>query len=107
MARAGAVTLADCQRQGRIMLEVGCTKCPRYSRHRLDKLIATHGPNCGLPSLVKSSPGTARSGRSRRATIAAARCLQWTSAMNQREQPTASDLQGAKADTVAFGNKAH
>ena len=53
MPCVGAVTLADYQRQGCIMLEVGCTKCPRHSRHRLDELIAMHGPNCGLPSLAK------------------------------------------------------
>jgi hypothetical protein len=35
------------------MLEVGCTKCPRYSRYQLNKLIAMHGPNCGLPNLIK------------------------------------------------------
>lgn len=52
MQDAGAVTLADCHRQGRIMIEIGCVKCPRYGGHRLDKLIAICGPYYSLEQLA-------------------------------------------------------
>jgi hypothetical protein len=38
-ARRYKITLGDCHRQGRIMIEIGRVKCPRYGRYRLDKLL--------------------------------------------------------------------
>ena len=52
MPDAGAVTLGDCHRQGRIMIEIGCVKCPRYGGHRLDRLIALCGPYYSLEQLA-------------------------------------------------------
>ncbi len=51
MLHSGATTLDDCRRRGRTMLEIGCVKCPRYSCHRLDKLIAMCGPYYSLEQL--------------------------------------------------------
>jgi hypothetical protein len=46
-----AVTLGDLA--GRIeRLEVRCTRCDRAGRVRLDKLIAEHGTDMGLPDLA-------------------------------------------------------
>ncbi len=51
MPDAGGITLGYCRRQGRIMIEIGCLKCPRYSCHLLDKLIAMCGPYYSLEQL--------------------------------------------------------
>jgi hypothetical protein len=52
MLDAGAITLGDCARQGRSTIAIDCVKCPRYGRHRLDKLLAMHGPYYSLPQLA-------------------------------------------------------
>jgi hypothetical protein len=69
MSGAGAVTLGDLHRQGRLMIEIGCVKCPRYGSHRLDKLLAL----CG--SWRRSCRGTVPSAEPRRSTIRVARIV--------------------------------
>jgi hypothetical protein len=52
MPDAGAITLGDCHRQGRIMIEITCNTCWRYRRIGLDKLIYMHGADCDLSSVA-------------------------------------------------------
>ena len=52
MLHSAATTLDDCRRRGRNVLEIGCVKCPRYSRHCLDELIAMCGPYYRLDQLA-------------------------------------------------------
>ena len=50
MSTSGAVTLGDIA--GRfLMLEVGCTRCERYGRLRVDRLIQHYGRGAKLPDL--------------------------------------------------------
>jgi hypothetical protein len=52
MPDAAAITLGDCHRQGRIMIEITCKTCWRYRRVALDILIYMHGADCDLPSVA-------------------------------------------------------
>src|SRR4051812_10988571 len=50
MSSSGAVSLGDIA--GKVtMLEIECTKCDRYGRYRVDRLIERHSANLGLPYL--------------------------------------------------------
>lgn len=51
MPVAGTYTLDDRVKAGIAMLEVDCTKCDRYGRRRVDRLIAGYGPDGSLPEL--------------------------------------------------------
>jgi hypothetical protein len=35
------------------VLTVACSRCDRAARYRLDRLIARHGPACGIPDVLR------------------------------------------------------
>ena len=35
------------------VVTVGCSRCDRAARYRLDRLIARHGPACGIPDVLR------------------------------------------------------
>jgi hypothetical protein len=35
------------------VLRVACSRCDRAARYRLDRLIARHGPACGIPDVLR------------------------------------------------------
>ena len=38
------------------VVTVGCSRCDRAARYRLDRLIARHGPACGIPDVLRRCP---------------------------------------------------
>ena len=50
MSPSGAITLG--RLRGKLsMLEIACSRCDRAGRLRLDRLLAQHGADIGLPDL--------------------------------------------------------
>jgi hypothetical protein len=47
----GSITLADVAERTAVLI-VGCSKCERAGRYRLDTLIARHGSDFGIPTLL-------------------------------------------------------
>jgi hypothetical protein len=35
------------------VVTVACSRCDRAARYRLDRLIARHGPACGIPDVLR------------------------------------------------------
>jgi thymidine kinase len=56
MSSSGAVTLGDIADKI-TMLEVSCSRCGRYGRLRVARLIERHGQNAKLPALRLGSLG--------------------------------------------------
>lgn len=56
MSSSGSITLGDLV--GKLdMLEVACRRCDRHGRLSLERLIAEHGADMGLPDLWKPLAG--------------------------------------------------
>jgi hypothetical protein len=48
----GSITLEQVA-QHTAVLVVGCSRCDRAGRYRLDTLIGRHGPEFGIPALLR------------------------------------------------------
>jgi hypothetical protein len=49
---SGSITLGAVAERTAV-LNVACTRCERVGRYNLDVLIARHGPNFGIPMLLR------------------------------------------------------
>jgi hypothetical protein len=48
----GSISLAEVAAHTEV-LAIACSRCDRAGRYRLDRLIARHGPDFGIPELLR------------------------------------------------------
>src|SRR4051794_4722239 len=53
MGNIGSITLSDVAERTEV-LNIACTRCERTERYHLDTLIARHGPDFGIPVLLRN-----------------------------------------------------
>lgn len=52
----GSITLFQVAAHTEVLV-IACSRCDRAGRYRLDTLIAKHGPDFGIPELLRSLSG--------------------------------------------------